>query len=78
MKEKKSVWDNIEGFYSSKCPKCNSTDTEALNLYKGHFKKHISKEAIELLGLNPDELKNKQKYKCNTCEFEYWVDEGGI
>lgn len=72
----KSVWDNIEGYYSPKCPKCKSTDTEGLNLYKGMFKKHISKEAMELLGLNPDELRNQQKFRCNSCGYEYWANEG--
>jgi len=75
MKEKKSVWDTIEGYYTNICPKCSSDKVEPLNEYKGHFKKHISKETIELLGLIPDELKNKRKYRCLTCNHTWWENE---
>jgi len=71
-KDKKSWYEE----YLPQCPKCKSKNIEPLNLFKGHYKKYINKDIIELLGLNPNGLKNKQKYKCKDCGEESWLNEG--
>lgn len=70
--EKKHWWDS----YTPQCPECKSKDIEELNLYKGYFKKNINRSKAIQLGIDPDELKRKQKHKCNVCGNEFWLDEG--
>ena len=70
--DKKHWWEE----WGSSCPKCKSKDIESLNIYRGTYKRHIDKEKAELLGLNPDELKNQIKYKCNNCNHVWWENEG--
>ena len=50
-------------FYRIRCPECNSINIQKLNLFKGHYKKG-----------NPLKKRNQQKYKCNDCGKEYWVE----
>ena len=70
--EKKHWWNE----WALQCPKCKSEDIEPLNLYKGMYKKHIDREKAIQIGLNPDELKNQQKYQCKNCKHMWWENEG--
>ena len=73
MKKDKAPWYSE---YMPSCPKCKSTRIEPLNIYKGTYKKHISGVKAELLGLNPDELKNQQQHQCKNCGKKFWKNEG--
>ena len=49
--------------WAIKCPECQSTDVDELDIYKGHYKKG-----------NPLGKRNQRKYRCNQCKEEYWVE----
>lgn len=66
MKEEdKLTKKNIFFDYMDKCPSCGSTKLQPLNLYRGMYKKG-----------NPSGKKNQQKFKCELCGEEFYLNIG--